>query len=251
LAKNNNLIYNDNMKCPDCGQGLAEVTVTGFDKSQRCGNCGGFWMEAWVANRVAEGQMKQLPEVKADVEKFVGKTNQCPIDGAPLFGYTGDDMPPEVAALKCSHCGQWWFPMDTLFKFKKAYEVKNSYTKLWQKKNQLTMVAMPILMVLVLMVTMGVVVNNIGKPQTVGTKATFGAVQFTADYIGGGQEVLTFKLEKSPDMILYKRIQDEVWGPADVEVNGNGWYTVRLAKVDEQSVYQVQIAGKKYYFKAK
>jgi YHS domain-containing protein len=36
-----------------------------------------------------------------------------------------------------------------------------------------------------------------------------------------------------------------------VEINGGGWYTVRLVNIDEQSVYQMQIAGKNYYFKAK
>jgi Zn-finger nucleic acid-binding protein len=245
------MIYDKDMTCPDCGQELVEVSVTGFDKSHRCSNCGGVWLEVWVANRVAEGQMKDLPEAKADVEKFTGKSNKCPVDGAPLFGYTGEDMPPEAAALKCSHCGQWWFPDDSLFKFRKAYEAKNNYMKLWHKKSQLTMMVMPILMVLLLAVTMGIVVTNIGRSQMVGTQASAGSVQFSADYNGGGQETIRFKPDKPVGMVLFKRVQDEVWGPADVEINPGGWYTVRLTNMDETSVYQMQIAGKKYYFKAK
>jgi hypothetical protein len=239
------------MKCPDCGQDLAEISVTGFDKSQRCGNCGGFFLEGWVANRVAEGQMKELPEIRADVEKFTGKTNQCPVDHAPLFGYTGEDMPPEVVALKCSHCGWWWFPMGNLLKFKRAYEAKTNYLKWWRKKSDLTVLALPVLMVVLLAVTLGLTVTNITRRQSVGTKASIGAEEFRANYLGNGREEVRFKIDKAPQWVLVKRLQDEVWGPVEVEVSGEGWYRVILTNVDEESVYQMQIAGVRYYFKAK
>lgn len=81
------------MVCPDCGQDLVVMSVTGFDKSYRCDNCGGYFLEGWVVNRVAAGQMNELPEIKVDVEKFNGKTNKCPQDGTPLFGFWGRKCP--------------------------------------------------------------------------------------------------------------------------------------------------------------
>ncbi len=239
------------MFCPDCGQDLAEVSVTGFDKSRRCGNCGGVFMEGWVANRVAEGQMKELPEVKTDIEKFTGKTNKCPVDNSPLFGYSGDDMPPEVVALKCSHCGWWWFPMGNLAKFKRAYEAKNNYLKWWRKKNDVRLVALPVLMVLILAVTLGISVANVTRRQSVSSLASVGAEEFRATYLGGGVEEVKFKTNKTLQWVMVKRLQDEEWGPADIEVLGEGWYRVRLSNIDETSVYQMQISGVRYYFKAK
>jgi hypothetical protein len=239
------------MKCPDCGQELAEISVTGFDKSRRCENCGGVFLEGWVVNRVAEGQMKQLPEVKANIEKFEGKTNQCPADKTPLFGYTGDDVPPEVLALKCSHCGWWWFPMTNLWKFKRAYEAKSNYLKFWRKKSDMAVFALPVLIVVVLAVTLGITVANITRQQTVGTRASAGAEEFRAAYLGDGREEVRFKVDKLPNLVLVKRLQDDVWGPVEVEVAGEGWYRVMLNDIDESSVYQMQIAGIRYYFKAK
>lgn len=244
-------MMNTYMKCPDCGQELAEVSVTGFDKSRRCSNCGGFFLEGWVANRVADGQMKDLPQVQADVSKFKGKSNTCPADGSPLFGYSGEEMPPDAAALKCSHCGQWWFPLDALFKFKKAYEAKNNYAKYWHRRSPITMMAFPVLMLALFTVTLGIVVNNVGRSQQVETQASVGAADFTAIYKGGGMENVSFRLDKNPGIVLYKRMQDDTWGPAELEIMGNGWYLARLMHIDQTSVYEIRIADKKYYFKAK
>lgn len=236
------------MHCPDCGQVITEVTVTGFDKSWRCENCGGFLVAGWVANRVTEGQMKEISEVKADLEKFVGKTNQCPMDGSPLFGYSGEDMPPEVPVLKCSHCGQWWFPGDTLFKFKKAYEAKTNYEKMWKRRAPLMVMALPVMMVLALLLTMGIVVRNINSKQEVGTQASIGE-EFNAQYQGEGRELIRFKTEKV-DMVWYRKVGEDVWGPVEISVVGQGWYRAILTNIDEKSVYQILIADKKYYFRA-
>src|SRR3972149_10217904 len=139
------------MKCPDCGQDLVETPVTNIDKSFRCESCGGFWVEGWVVNRVAEGQMRELPEIKPKIEKFGQKSNNCPMDGSPLFGNTSEQIPPEVVAVKCSHCGWWWFGVDNLFKFKKAYAAKMNYLKWWKGRKEVTMLAMPAILVLVLL----------------------------------------------------------------------------------------------------
>jgi hypothetical protein len=241
--------YYKAMHCPDCGQNLNEVSVTGFDKSFRCENCGGFLLAGWVANRVAEGQMKNdIKQLQPDIEKFTGKTNLCPMDGAPLFGYSGEDMPPEVPALKCSHCGQWWFGDNSLFKFKSAYEAKVSYEKLWKKRAPMMVMALPVLMVLILAITLGITVNNINKPQSAQTQASEGSEQLNAQYLGGGKELIRFKTAKI-GLVLYKGVSEEIWNPVEVLVSGEGWYKINLINLKQYDVYEIQINGKKYYFK--
>ena len=236
------------MKCPDCGQDLAEVTVTGFDKSFRCDNCGGFWMEGWVANRVAESQMNEFADVKPDVNKFVNKSNTCPTDSAPLFGYTGDDMPVEVNAFKCSHCGWWWFPANNLQKFKKAYEAKTNYQKYWAKRTQAAMMVLPILMMLLLIVGLGASVVSISRQQKTQVQASLGPDNFRADYMGKGSEQIRFKSDKDLQRVLFKRLESDVWGPVDVLKQANGEYLVVLSDLKDHEVYQIQVGDKRYYF---
>jgi hypothetical protein len=207
-------------------------------------------VEGWVVNRVAEGQMRELPAAKADVARFMGKSSQCPVDQSPLFGDTSDQVPPEVVAVKCSHCGWWWFPADNLFKFKKAYEAKVSYLKWWKGKREVTMLALPAVLVLLLTVGLvGAVVNLRQKQGAVVTAATVS--EFGAQYLGQGTEMIRFKTEKVMDWITFRRLADEVWGPVEVKLGDDGWYEARLDGLAEEQVYQVQIAGKRYYFSTK
>jgi hypothetical protein len=236
------------MKCPDCGQDFVEITISGFDKSYRCGNCGGFWTEGWVANRVAEGQMNDFPEVKSDIQKFTGRSSICPVDKAPLFGYNGDEIPPEVVAFKCSHCGWWWFPDGNLLKFRKAYEAKKNYLKMWKKKSESALMVLPILMVLFLVVGLGISVANITRQQRAKVQAESGQTEFRAEYQGGGKAEVRFRSDKQLEFVLVKRLGEETWGPVPVVIEGEGWYLVKLTNLTEKEVYQVQVGGKRYYF---
>ena len=238
-------------KCPDCGQSLSEVTVSGFDKSFRCGNCGGFWMEGWVANRVAEGQMNDFAEVKTDIEKFEGKSSTCPIDKAPLFGYNGEEIPPEIVAFKCSHCGWWWFPAGNLLKFRKAYEAKKNYLKFWKKRSEAVLFALPVLMVLLLAVGLGVTVAGINSRQQSRVEAGLGAAEFRAEYLGGGRAEVRFKSAKVMDYVLYKAVGNEVWSPVPVVSDDSGWILVEMNGLEENRVYQLAVNGKRFYFQTK
>lgn len=236
------------MNCPDCGKEMSEVAVSGFDKSFRCENCGGFFMESWVANRVAEGQMNHFAEVKLEIEKFSGRSGKCPADGSPLFGYNGEEIPPEITAFKCSHCGWWWFPDGNLHKFRKAYEAKNNYVKLWKKKTDAALIAMPILLVLTLIVGLGVSVVNIGRQQQNKVQATLGDKQFEAKYLGEGRIEARFRYDKQLDYVLVKKLGGEAWGPVPVIPEGEGWYRLTMTDLTADEVYQVQIGGSRYYF---
>lgn len=238
------------MKCPDCSQGLVETAITNIDKSYRCENCGGFWVEPWVVNRVAEGQMRDFPAVKTDVSKYQGKSNKCPIDGGMLYGDSSDSVPPEVVAVKCSHCGWWWFGADNLVKFKKAHEAKVSYLKWWKGKREVTMMALPAILVLVLAV--GLVGGTLVVRQQQGkAEAALGASEFRAEYLGDGKVKLRFQTDKDINFVSVRPLTGEVWGPAEAVKGEDGNYEVELVGLSEGQVFQVQIAGKRYYFSTK
>ena len=113
------------------------------------------------------------------------------------------------------------------------------------------MMALPILMMLLLAITTGIMVSKMGGKQAVGTQASVGADEFRAEYLGSGQEEINFKLGNKIDYVVIKRLQDEVWGPVEVDELGGGWYKATIPGIDETSVYQIQIVGKRYYFTAK
>jgi len=195
------------MKCPDCGQNLIETPVTNIDKSYRCENCGGFWVEAWVVNRVAEGQMRELPEVKPNPAKYMGKSHQCPVDNTPLFGDNSEQIPPEVVAVKCSHCGWWWFGADNLFKFKRAYEAKVNYLKWWKGRREVTMLALPAILMLVMVVGLTGAIINLKNRQSVGVTAS-AVVEFKSDYKGGGKETVRFRTDKDLSWVSFRKLTD-------------------------------------------
>lgn len=238
------------MKCPDCGQNLVETPVTNIDKSFRCENCGGFWVEGWVVNRVAEGQMREFPEVKPDVSKFTGKTDKCPVDHNPLFGDSSDQIPPEVVAVKCSHCGWWWFGGDNLMKFKKAHEAKASYLKWWKGKKEVTMLALPAVLMLVMVVGLVGGVVSISRRQEAGVTASV-VNEYQAKYLGNGVEQIRFRTDKEIGFVSLRKLSEEVWGPVEVANLGDGWYEARITGLEESEIYQMQILGKRYYFNTK
>ncbi len=203
-----------------------------------------------MANRVAEGQMNDFVEVKADVEKYIQKTNKCPMDGAPLIAQSGDGMPENVAAFKCTHCGWWWFPGGNLVQFKKAYDAKKNYLSFWKKKGQEMLVALPVLMTLVLMVGLGIGVSNIAKQQNARVSAGTQTHGFVATYQGGGRAEVRFLSDKVLQYVMFKQIEDEVWGPVEVKIEGEGKYLISLQGLIEDKVYQMQVDGQRFYFVA-
>lgn len=205
-------------------------------------------MEGWVANKIADSEMNEFDAAKPDVNKFAGKTNVCPTDKSPLFGYTGDDIPEDVVAMKCSHCGWWWFPGNNLQKFKKAYDAKKNYFKLWAKKSKSVMMALPIIMMLFLVVGLGVSVVNISKEQRSAVKAGTNTGGFTATYRGNGIMEVRFTSDEELQRVLFKKLGSDVWGPENAIAEGNGKYLVIFTDLKEHEVYQIQVGEKRYYF---
>ncbi len=118
------------MPCPNCGQTMAGVLVEN-QNILHCPNCGGSFFDDNGINRIS---VKTAETLAADAKNFfvADHDKKCPRDGVMLEPTTaGENVPPEVALLRCSQCmGVFAFP-DDLVKFKKAQEAKIDYFKLW------------------------------------------------------------------------------------------------------------------------
>lgn len=161
------------MRCPGCNNIMTPVPlgVNGeVNQSYRCYQCGGFWIEGWLVNRVNSAKLDKFPELVGRGSGGNGN-GKCPVHGLDLVRYSGDSMPSEVEASRCITCGWWWFGGNNLFKFKPAQEAKINYFKLWGKGADLKGLLLPVGAVVVIVLGLLVGVKLAASPQNPVTKA--------------------------------------------------------------------------------
>ncbi|HBC72926.1 MAG: hypothetical protein UX91_C0011G0008 [Candidatus Amesbacteria bacterium GW2011_GWB1_47_19] len=238
------------MKCPDCQSELDGVSVTGMDESYRCGNCGGFWVQGWVVNRVAEeGVRTKLEPKKAGKAEVL--VRNCPTDGTGLFKPEGGEaFPPEAGVYKCHHCNWWWVAGDDLFALDEAYKARRTYFRLWQKKQNWATWALPVVSVLVLAIGLagGVYLNQYRARVGVGAGADIR--DFTAVYLEQGEAKVSFRSSTETLSVEY-RLKNDTGGWAMAETTlDNGVYTSRLLGIIKGQEYTIRAGGREYTFKA-
>lgn len=156
------------MVCPDCGESLTPVPLGQAgqpDQAFRCYNCGGFWIEGFLVNRLDSRQLDKWPPVTLGGTKQLG-TGVCPADGRThLERYTGESVPADVVVKRCRRCGWWWFGGNSLFEFKPAQEAKVKYFKLWRLAGDVSTFWLPVLAVIILAVGLAVGVELVRTRQ--------------------------------------------------------------------------------------
>ncbi|KKU64114.1 MAG: hypothetical protein UX87_C0012G0003 [Candidatus Amesbacteria bacterium GW2011_GWA1_47_16] len=231
------------MKCPDCGQVLNQVEVEELDKSFRCDNCGGFWMQGWVINRVSTGQMKTLEKNSNSVT--TPAVRKCPVDGTEMSKpREGESFPAQLGLVKCPQCNMWWVPGNDLFELAQAYKAKKDYQMFWNKPAEWTAWAMPV--VTVLLLTLGVAggVYMVRYRQQAGIiTADSGIISFAAVYTGQGQATVSFKSQQEVKFIEYRQENAVEWLPAPVILTGK-LYITRLSGLTEGGSYEIRIGDK-------
>jgi len=125
------------LHCPDCDGILVPYAVTISSENEvnlnYCYNCGGFWCDHWVANRISYKQFKsistQFPEHS---NSFVlGSGKKCPYCEIGLQRIQGENIPQDLTVFSCPQCFGNWFPKGELPRFKLAQESKLDYLKTW------------------------------------------------------------------------------------------------------------------------
>jgi hypothetical protein len=155
------------MHCPNCGRILAPIPlgINGeVNKSFRCYNCGGFWIDGWLANRINSKALDKWPQ-KLEHNKAFGGTDTCPLHKeVRLERYEGESVPENLKVFTCPVCHWWWFPENTLFEYKPAQEAKVNYYKSWGMPADLKGLMLP-LMALLVLIGGGVVTLRLVKEQ--------------------------------------------------------------------------------------
>jgi len=239
------------MKCPDCGVELGKAAVLGNDDSFRCPDCGGFWVQGWVVNKVAEEGIKAdyKPLKKSRME---GTTRNCPTDNVVLMKPEGgEQFPPEVGVYKCKDCHWWWVAGDDMFTLDEAFKARRSYFQMWKQKQNWATWALPVVAVLVLAIGLAGVVQVTRMGTQWGLRAGSTVRNYTAIYSGSGVAIVSFQTNEKITSIEFMKVGMPGWDAMGVEELGGGKYQVRLEGLEEGQEYLIRVLGKEYKFTAK
>lgn len=235
------------MVCPGCGGSLEHESVVEFDYSYRCSKCGGWWVPNWVVNNIADGRVVAAKEKAGLADGEIGK-NLCPIDKTMLSVPGKGTVPDDLAVQKCSHCGWWWFPGNEIFKFSRAFEVKKSYVKLWNKNDWMAY-AWPALVLVLMLLGVGGGVWLVRQRQQVAVPAAVGVREFLAVQRASGVVEVRFKSEVVVGEVEYCMAERRGCVVLKPEVEGE-FYVVRLAGL-EPGKYVMQVVGREYEFEVR
>lgn len=123
--------------CPDCGGVLVPYFIKTSETSDigvnYCYNCGGFWCDHWVANKISYNKFQELARDLPlyDEESLMGGNGKCPYCFVKLQRLLGENIPSNLIVEACPQCWGNWFPKGELFRFKIAQESKLDYLKKW------------------------------------------------------------------------------------------------------------------------
>ncbi len=224
----------------------------GPDKpAQRCFRCGGFWIDSYTANGLSAQSLSMWRRITVDPMWIKGGEGRCPADGTVLVRYTGDNLPPNVVASRCTRCGKWWFPADNLFTFKPALEAKVNYFRAWGYTGDLAQIGLPILAAVILIggIAAGV---NLSRRRTQNAVPAVGEISRVAvSYVGEGEAVAVF-WNSGPAVVnvSYQETGSQLWQQASVGCQEQ-LCQARLVNLVQGAGYEVQIAGEVYTFVAK
>ena len=238
------------MKCPDCGETLTQISISGSDQSYRCFKCGGFWVDGWVVNRLNASMLAKWMKVVVDSGWLNLGDNSCPVDSTKLVRFRGESVPTNMVVKRCERCGRWWFPTDTLLEFKPAQEAKVNYFKLWGMITDVSALLLPALGVVIVLV--GVVVGGrvVQERQQAAIEAASLVQGFGTTDLGNGNVMVVFYSPAVISEVEYKKESDVEWKKVEARFE-NKVYTVRLSGIEEGGEYVVRILGKEFGFVAK
>lgn len=236
------------MVCPDCGGVLSQISIANFDTSFRCIKCGGFFTQSWVVNRMPDKAMDHWPVMEYDRLMAKLGSGECPRDKKLMERYVGPSVPKEVTVFVCKDCKWWWWPEDTLNRYKPAQTAKKDYFKTWGKVMTATLVMLPMLGILVLVGGVGVALNLMQSNQRTVVNAGSGIRNFSAVYLGGGKAIISFSGQQKITTLSYRQGGEIKWMRAEVSWE-NGVSIVRLENLEKNSIYVVDILGGEYTFK--
>lgn len=217
--------------------------------SYRCFKCGGFWTDSETVNKLSAQTLATWRRIKIAANWLSGGSGNCPQDGTKLEKFSGESVPQTMVVKRCIRCGKWWFAGDTLHEFKPAQEAKANYFRMWGMPSNVTGLLLPLAAVVILGMGIGVGVSLNQTKQETAINASVGVTGFSAVYVGGGHEVISFKTDRQVKRIQYREVGQSEWIEAPV-TNQEGILIVDMEQLTERHNYEVNILGQDFWFKA-
>jgi hypothetical protein len=216
----------------------------------RCFKCGGAWADSYVLNNLTGRDLVTWRRISISPSWISGGKGMCPADGMKLSGYKGEGIPPTLAVSRCSRCGKWWFPGDSLFIYKPAIETKMTYSRLWGVVGETKSMLLPVLSVAVFLAVTVLGVSLVQKRQLLEAGAGSGVTDVAITYAGEGKAVVVFKADNEVAEIGYKEDLDIGW-KTEVTVRKENVYTVQISGLTEGREYYFLIGGREYKFRTR
>lgn len=217
------------MKCPSDGHEMKKTTAVSIDNSYQCEKCGGYWVEGWVINKIAEnGELKiESGEFKKD-NTHTGEL-RCPEDTSLLGIGGGGELPEGIAMYRCEKCKKWWLPDNSIFDLAAAFAVKKEYQKTWRKKSDFSAYTLPVVLTAVLVLGLGMILRQVQLRQMWLTQA---AVVKNTDvrYLGDGRAEIKLLVSGDLGVVEYRLQGADLWLPAPVVSQGE-WQVAVISGV--------------------
>lgn len=238
------------LKCPDCAGFMESVSISGLDESFRCFKCGGIWARPKTVNRLFTEELAKWRPTQVDPAILGFGDHMCPTDGVELKLFSGHQVPKDLPVWRCGKCQWWWWPGDSLFKFKPWQEERVQKARAAGVMAGLAAFMLPLVGLVVLISGLGVGLSLVGRRQQAAVPASAGVREFAAVYIGSGEEIVSFRSEASVGGIEYRTVGEEEWNDLPATAVGS-LYRVSLKNLAEGGSYEVRILDKEYQFEAR
>lgn len=224
------------MNCPSCSGKLNTVSVIGFDDSLRCDKCGGVFVANWVVNNLAEGKEVNIQPTNGKLDG--GGSLKCPLDEALLSGVSEEVAPHGVRSMKCSVCGGWWFELNGIFDFAKAYKLKSDYLQTWKKTDFMNL-AWPALVLVLLVGGVFGGVYLVRQEQQTTIIASYGIFDLTIIKLDRDEIEVRFKSKNRVDYVEYRMVGELDWMLVPVKTEGE--YLVAGVDAMETGQYEIKV----------
>jgi len=165
------------MNCPHCKSPLSTIDIDTVDgrvvKINECLNCGGHFLEPFLANFISANTAKNIDSVIPKSKQVSAISPICYKCGQPMSGIKDDAVPLTVTVFTCPNNHGDFFPKNQLLLFKQAQDAKINFHKIWGiPLKSAFAVVLPLLLVFTAIATIPTVIKQMSTPQETRIKAS-------------------------------------------------------------------------------
>lgn len=189
------------MDCPHCHQPLTSIEIETTDghphSVDECLNCGGHFLEPYLANFLSVETARNVDSVLPKNNAVPATSPICPKCGQIMSGIKDDAVPQTVTVYTCPNRHGDFFPKNQLLLFKEAQQSKIYYHKLWGiPLRSAFAVLIPILVIFSLATLLPSILEQVTTTQETRIKASEILTQPLITPISSSQVLISFSTQR-------------------------------------------------------